>query len=239
MEIIPAIDIIAGRCVRLLQGRFEHETVFSPNPVEMAKRWQDEGAKRLHVVDLDGARLGLPQNLKVIEKIINTVNIPIQLGGGIRTIDAARDAIDLGISRVVISTSAALYAGMAEEFVAELGENVVLSVDSLNGYVAVSGWQARTEERAVDFALRMQNLGAKRIVFTDVSRDGMLQGINKFAIERILLAVDIPVISSGGMGSLEDVKLLKSLEGCGLEGVILGRSLYTGAISLAEAIAIA
>jgi phosphoribosylformimino-5-aminoimidazole carboxamide ribotide isomerase len=238
MEVIPALDIIAGRCVRLSQGRFNSETVFSPNPVEMAKRWQDEGAKRLHVADLDGVRFGTPQNFKVIEKIINSINIPVQLGGGIRNLEVARSAMQLGVSRVILGTSAALYADTAAQVFAEFGDTAILSVDTLNGYVAVSGCQARTEERAVDFALRMQSIGARRIIFTDVLRDGMLSGVNRFAVERMVKSVSVPVIASGGVSSIEDVKLLKPLEEIGLEGILLGKALYTGSIRLPEALQI-
>lgn len=237
MEIIPAIDIIDGRCVRLVQGRFDQETVFSDNPVEMAQKWVDQGATRLHVVDLDGARMGSTLNLKVIEKIIKKVKIPVQTGGGIRTLDTAQKVIAVGVDRVIVGTSAALDNDKAEEMFGELGEHAILGVDALNGYVAVRGWQARTEEKAVDFAKRMLALGVKRIIFTDISRDGMLTGVNVHAMERMVKAVDVPVIASGGVGSLQDIKRLMPLTKKGLEGVILGKALYTGAVTLPDVIA--
>jgi phosphoribosylformimino-5-aminoimidazole carboxamide ribotide isomerase len=239
VEIIPAIDIINGRCVRLVQGKFDQETVFSDNPVKMAEQWAEQGATRLHVVDLDGARMGNPLNLKVLEKIVKAIGIPVQLGGGIRTLEMANTVLAAGVSRVIIGTSAALDSEKAEEMFRVLGEKAILGVDALNGYVAVRGWQARTEERAVDFAKRMLQIGAKRIIFTDISRDGMLTGVNTFAIERILKAVDIPVIASGGVGSMQDIKRLLPLAEKGLEGVILGKALYTGAVSLPDVISAA
>jgi phosphoribosylformimino-5-aminoimidazole carboxamide ribotide isomerase len=239
LDIIPAIDIINGRCVRLVQGKFDQETVFSDNPVEMAVKFEQEGATRLHVVDLDGARTGSPQNLKVLESILRAIKIPVQTGGGIRTLDTAHKVLGIGVSRVIIGTSAALDSEAAEEMFRELGDQAILGVDALNGYVAVRGWQARTEERAVDFARRMQSIGARRIIFTDIARDGMLGGVNTFAVERMLKSVEIPVIASGGVGSLADVTRLACLEDKGLEGVIFGKALYTGAVSLPDAIAAA
>ena len=239
MEVIPAIDIIGGRCVRLARGRFDQETVFSDKPAQTAEQWERQGAGRLHVVDLDGARTGYPQNLKALQEIVQAVNIPVQMGGGIRTLETARRVLRMGIERVIIGTSAALDSETARAMFAELGEQAVLGVDALNGYVAVRGWQARTEERAADFARRMSAFGARRIIFTDISRDGMLSGVNVSAVERILKVVDVPVIASGGVGSIEDIRRLKPLEERGLEGVILGKALYTGAISLPDALAAA
>ena len=239
MEVIPAIDIIGGRCVRLVQGRFDQETVFSDNPAEVAAQWAGQGATRLHVVDLDGARTGYPQNLKVLADIVHAAGIPVQVGGGIRKLETARRVLRTGVDRVIIGTSAALDSAAAQAMFAELGERAVLGVDALNGYVAVRGWQARTEEHATDFARRMVSLGAKRIIFTDISRDGMLSGVNVFAVERMLTAVDVPVIASGGVGSIEDIRRLAPLVSKGLEGVILGKALYTGAVALPDAIAAA
>ncbi|MEN6372275.1 MAG: 1-(5-phosphoribosyl)-5-[(5-phosphoribosylamino)methylideneamino]imidazole-4-carboxamide isomerase [Armatimonadota bacterium] len=239
MEVIPAIDIIGGKCVRLVQGQFDQETVFSDSPADMAKEWEQQGATRLHVVDLDGARTGAPENMSVLEAIVNTVNIPVQVGGGMRSINKAKQVLDVGVERVIVGTSAALDSETAKTMFDELGERVILGVDALNGYVAVRGWQARTEERAVDFARRMAALGAKRIIFTDISRDGMLSGVNAFAVEKMVSAVDIPVIASGGVGSIADIKRLRPLKNKGLEGVILGKALYVGSVVLPEAISAA
>lgn len=236
MEVIPAIDIIGGRCVRLAQGQFDQETVFSDSPVEMAVKWEQQGAARLHVVDLDGARTGAPENMKSLEAIINAVSIPVQVGGGIRSLNKARQVLNAGVERVIVGTSAALDSDTAEAMFNELGDRVVIGIDALNGYVAVRGWQARTEERAVDFAKRMMALGAGRIIFTDISRDGMLTGVNTYAIERMINAVNIPVIASGGVGSIDDIKRLRPMKDKGLEGVILGKALYLGSVTLPEAI---
>ncbi len=236
MEIIPAVDIIEGRCVRLVQGRFEDKTVFSEDPVQTAKRWADEGATMLYVVDLDGARLGQPQNLEVVKRIVQAIDAPVQLGGGIRSIESAKAAIDIGVERVIVGTSAALDSNLAEMMIESLGERLIVGIDALNGYVAVHGWQAHTEEEATAFARRMESLGAKRIIFTDISRDGMLSGVNVEAVERMLESVDVPVIASGGVGSMEDILNLAALGDKGLEGVILGKALYTGAVKLAEAL---
>ncbi len=237
MQVIPAIDIINGRCVRLVRGDYDQETVYSDNPVEMAIKWQEQGASRLHIVDLDGARMGAPHNIETIKKIAEALSIPVQLGGGIRTLDTAKKVLDAGVQRVIVGTSAALDNNVANEMFGTLGEQAILDVAALNGYVAVRGWQARTEERAVDFAKRMLEYGAKRIIFTDIDRDGMLQGVNTFAVERMLREVNVPVIASGGVGCVEDIKRLAALQESGLEGVILGKALYTGAVELSEALA--
>jgi phosphoribosylformimino-5-aminoimidazole carboxamide ribotide isomerase len=237
LQVIPAIDIINGRCVRLVRGDYDQETVYSDNPVEMALKWQEQGASRLHIVDLDGARMGAPHNIKTVQKIAEALTIPVQLGGGIRTLEKAKRVIDAGVDRVIVGTSVALDNDLADEMFGYLGETAILDVAALNGYVAVRGWQARTEERAVDFAKRMLDYGAKRIIFTDIDRDGMLQGVNTYAIERMLREVNVPVIASGGVGSIEDIKRLAALEESGLEGVILGKALYTGAVELTDALA--
>ncbi len=236
MEIIPAIDIISGRCVRLVQGKFDQETVFSDDPVAVAVEWEKQGATRLHVVDLDGARTGFPLNLKLLEKIVSSISIPVQVGGGIRTLETARKVLDAGVARVIIGTSAALDSDLAKAMFGKLGDQAILGVDALNSYVAVRGWQARTEELATDFAKRMLTLGAKRIIFTDISRDGMLTGVNVFALERMMAAVDVPVIASGGVSRIDDIRRLLPLAERGLEGVILGKALYTGDVKLPEAI---
>ena len=238
MEIIPAIDLLDGKCVRLTQGRFDQVTVFSDDPVEMARKWEAEGAPRLHLVDLNGSRLGEPQEAKTIEAIAAAVKIPVQLGGGIRTIESARRMLEAGVQRVIVGTSAALDAKLAEQLFAELGDRMILGVDAKEGLVAIKGWEKTTSEGAVEFARRMQALGAQRVIYTDVSRDGMLQGANIAAMQQMVRDLDIPVIASGGVSSLDDIRRLKSLEADGLEGAILGRALYTGALTLADAIAV-
>jgi len=239
LEIIPAIDIIAGRCVRLTQGRYDQETVYDENPVQVAERWQAQGARRLHVVDLEGARAGEPINLRVVRDICRAVSIPVQMGGGIRTIKFALDALEAGVGRVIIGTSAAVDSESAASLFSELGERAVLGVDSRNGRVAIKGWEAETQESAIDFARRMQDLGARRIIFTNILQDGALSGIETEAIREFLSAVDVPVIAAGGVTSLEDIRRLKPLEGSGLEGTIIGKALYAGTITLPEALAAA
>ena len=239
MEIIPAIDMKEGRCVRLLQGRFDQETVYSNDPVEVARKWEAEGAPRIHLVDLDGARSGAPQNLAVVEKIAAAVRVPLQLGGGIRSLALARSVIGAGVGRVIIGTSAALDSALAEEMFGALGEKAILGVDARDGYVAVKGWEEVTNEKAIEFAKRMVALGAARIIYTDISRDGMLQGVNLPAMTEMTKAVPVPVIASGGVTTVKDIKDLVGANLPGLEGVITGKALYTGSLTLAEALSAA
>ncbi|MGC8862893.1 MAG: 1-(5-phosphoribosyl)-5-[(5-phosphoribosylamino)methylideneamino]imidazole-4-carboxamide isomerase [Armatimonadota bacterium] len=239
VEIIPAIDIMDGKCVRLLQGRFDRVTVFSDDPVEVARRWAEQGATRLHLVDLKGSKLGEPQEMDAVRRIVQAVDIPVQLGGGIRTLETARAVLEIGVDRVIIGTSAALNAAAAEIIFRTLGERAVLGVDARDGRVAVKGWEETTADDAVEFARRMQEIGAKRIIYTDISRDGMLQGANVPAVRRMAESVDIPVIASGGVSSVEDIRSLKELEPLGVEGAIVGKALYAGTLTLAAALAAA
>ena len=233
MEIIPAVDMLDGKCVRLAQGRFDRSTVFSDDPADAARRWVDEGAQRLHLVDLNGSRMGAPQELPAIRRIVAAVDVPVQLGGGIRTLETARQMLDLGVERVVIGTSAALDADAATAMFAELGEHAILGVDAKDGYVAVKGWQEVTNEKAVEFAQRMQSLGARRVIYTDISRDGMLSGVNVQAMAAMVESLDIPVIASGGVTTVGDIAVLKTT---GVEGAIVGKALYTGKLTLADAL---
>ncbi len=239
MEIIPAIDLMEGKCVRLVQGRFDQASVFSDDPTEMAKRWADAGAPRLHLVDLNGSRLGSPQEIDAISKIVKAVDIPTELGGGIRDTAAARRMLDIGVGRVIIGTSAALDASLAEVIFRELAEQAVLGVDAKDGFVAIRGWEETTREDAVSFARKMQDLGARRVICTDISRDGMLQGANIDATRRMAESLDIPIIASGGVSTLNDIIGLKELQSVGVEGAIVGKALYTGALSLTDALAAA
>lgn len=238
MEIIPAIDMMDGKCVRLIQGKFDQSTVFADDPAEMAQKWVDQGARRLHLVDLNGSRLGAPQELEAIKRIIAAIDVPAQLGGGIRSLETAQEMLSIGVDRVIIGTSAALDGHLAEGIFQELGDHAILGVDARDGYVAVKGWEELTNEIAIDFARRMQGLGARRVIYTDISRDGMMQGANIGAMKRMAEALEIPVIASGGVSTLDDLTELKKLEFVGIEGAILGRALYTGALSLAEAISV-
>ena len=234
MEIIPAVDMMDGKCVRLVQGDFDRSTVYSDDPVDAARRWAGEGAKRLHLVDLNGSRVGAPQETATIRRILAAVDVPVQLGGGIRTLETAREMIELGVGRVIIGTSAALDTQAAQAIFPELGDRAVLGVDAKDGYVAIRGWQELTGETAVEFAVRMQALGARRVIYTDISRDGTLAGVNADAMAAMVNALDIPVIASGGLSTLDDIRKLKA---AGVEGAIVGKALYTGDLTLKDALA--
>ena len=236
MIVIPAVDIRGGKCVRLLQGKFDQETVFADDPVETAVYWQSLGAERLHVVDLDGAKTGSPGNAEVVSRIAWALDIPVQLGGGIRSVETARAMLDLGVERVVIGTSAVLDRDFARTMFETFDEQVILGLDASDGFVATHGWQQVSDLRAVDFAREMEKLGARRIIHTDISRDGMLEGVNLPAMEEMARAVSIPVIASGGVTTIEDIRNLRKLEPLGIEGVITGKALYTGSLDLREAI---
>ncbi len=238
MQIIPAVDIRGGRCVRLLQGRFDQETVFADDPVEMAVHWASLGAERLHVVDLDGARTGQPQNTDNVARVVAALRIPVQVGGGIRTVETGRRMLDLGVDRVVIGTSAVLDRDLARTMFETFGQQVALGLDAREGLVATHGWQEVSDLKVVEFAREMERLGARRIIHTDIGRDGMLEGGNLVAMEELAKAVQIPVIASGGVTSIDDIRDLKKLEPLGIEGVIVGKALYTGSLDLEEAIAL-
>jgi phosphoribosylformimino-5-aminoimidazole carboxamide ribotide isomerase len=236
VEIIPAVDIMDGKCVRLVQGKFDQSTVYSDDPVDAARRWADEGAKRLHLVDLNGSRIGSPRETDTVRRILAAVTVPAQLGGGIRTLQTARAMIEMGVGRIIIATSAALDTHEAQAIFAELGERAALGVDARDGRIAVKGWQETTAQTAVEFALRMQALGARRVIYTDISRDGMLAGANVQAVAAMVEALDIPVIASGGVTTLDDIRKLKA---AGVEGAIIGKALYSGELALADALAAA
>lgn len=236
MEIIPGIDLMRGECVCPVHRSFADQVGFSHDPAHIAELWAREGASRLYLADLDGARMGEPRNLTAVQRIIKSAKIPVYLGGGIRSLDTARRVLDLGVDRVVVGTTAALNEKLAEEIFGNIAERTILSVGSLNGYVAVRDWQARTDERADVFAQRMIDMGARRIVFTDVSRKGMRGGVNSVAISRMARKLDVPIIASGGVSSLDDVKEMKALEPLGVEGVVVVTAIYSGAMKLRDAI---
>lgn len=239
MQIIPAIDIRGGKCVRLIQGKFDQETVFADDPVQMARHWQSLGAQRLHVVDLDGAKTGQPLNTKVIARIVDALDIPVQLGGGIRTVETAKLMLDLGVERVIVGTSAVLDKALAQAMFDAFGDQVILGLDASDGFVATHGWQEVTDIPAVDFAREMESMGAERIIHTDIGRDGMLVGVNLEAMEKMARAVSIPIVASGGVTNIDDIRNLKKIQRLGIEGVITGKAIYTGSIDLREAIALA
>ena len=232
MEVIPAIDLRGGKCVRLLQGDYARETVFSDDPAAMARHWEEQGAPLLHVVDLDGAREGAPRNLSVVREICRSVAIPVELGGGIRDVSTAGQALEAGVGRVIVGT-AALDPEAAASFVAELGGAAVAGIDAREGEVAVRGWLDKTDTRAVDLARQLAGLGFQCIVFTDIVSDGMLKGHNVAALREIAEAVEASVIAAGGISRADDVRQVKE---AGAAGAIIGMALYSGQLSLREAL---
>jgi phosphoribosylformimino-5-aminoimidazole carboxamide ribotide isomerase len=240
MDVIPGIDLMGGRCVCAFHLPFmlQDEQV-SHNAVKIARLWAQRGARRFYIADLDGARMGFPQNLSVVEEIVKETGVPVDLGGGIRSVDTALRVLDAGIDRVVVGTSAALDQSLAKDIFGTIGKRAVLSVASLNGYVAVRDWQARTDERAEEFAKRMCDLGAQRIVFTDVSRKGMHSGVNITQLKRLAQKLHVPIIASGGVSSIDDIKEIKAIEHFGIEGVVVVTAIYSGEVDLTEAIEIA
>ena len=234
MEVIPAIDLRGGRCVRLHQGDFERETIFSDDPLAMARKWQQEGGPRLHLVDLDGAATGSPAHLEIISAIVTALDIPVQVGGGIRTADTARAWLEAGVQRVVIGTAAVRDPEMVQAVCREHGpERVVVSVDARDGMVALQGWTEASEVSALDLAHRMAALGVTRLLYTDITRDGMLSGPDLETNSLLVRETGMAVLASGGVASVEDIRRLAPT---GVEGVIVGRALYTGAVSLPDAV---
>jgi phosphoribosylformimino-5-aminoimidazole carboxamide ribotide isomerase len=237
MEIIPAIDIRGGKCVRLLQGKYSEETVYGDDPVSMAQKFENEGATRLHVVDLDGARDGAPTNLPIIARIASTLKIPVQTGGGLRERDDVKRVLDAGIARCIIGTKAAREPQWAQQIFAEFGDAIILGLDARDGFVAVSGWEEGTQLPATHFAQTMQNFGCARIIFTDIARDGTLAGPNAIALREVAEAVEIPVIASGGVHKATDVRILKNIPN--VEGAIVGKALYEGTATLKQLLIVA
>ena len=236
MIIIPAVDIKNGKCVRLFQGRLDSETVFSDDPAAMAKRWENEGAEVIHVIDLDGAVEKSPKNLNSIERIIESVEAYIQVGGGIRTAKTAKMYLDLGVKRVIIGTEAIKNPNFVKDACKAFPDQIVVGIDARDGLVAIEGWTETTRIKAVDLARRFEDCGVAAINFTDIHRDGMETGPNIAATRRIAEAVSIPVVASGGVSTIEDIKKLMPLEAVGVVGVITGRALYSGSLSLKAAI---
>ena len=236
MIIIPAVDIKNGRCVRLLQGRKDEETVFSNDPVKMAIKWNDEGAELIHVIDLDGAFEKSPQNLNSIRKIIESVKAGVQVGGGIRDKKTIRMFIDLGAKRVIIGTEAIKNPKFVKDACKEFPGRIVVGIDARNGMVAIEGWTETTKIKAVDLAKQFEDCGVAAINFTDIYRDGMQTGPNIKETMIIAQTVSIPVVASGGVSNIEDIKKLIQLNKFGVTGIITGRALYSGNLNLKEAI---
>ncbi|WP_432647654.1 1-(5-phosphoribosyl)-5-[(5-phosphoribosylamino)methylideneamino]imidazole-4-carboxamide isomerase [Mitsuokella sp.] len=239
MLIFPAIDIRGGKCVRLLKGDFDKETVFSDQPEEMAKKWQAQGAEFLHLVDLDGALKGKSQNLATVEKIIAAVDIPVELGGGIRTMENIDDVLKLGVRRVILGSVAVRNPELVKEACAKYGDRIVVGIDAKDGIVAVDGWGVSGDVEATELAKEMKKAGVKTIIYTDISRDGTLAGVNVEATAKLARESGVNIVASGGVKSIDDIKALKPYEKDGIEGVIVGKSIYMGTLDLAQAIAIA
>lgn len=237
MLLIPAIDIKDGRCVRLRQGNMDDETVFSEDPAAMARHWLDKGARRLHLVDLDGAVAGKPKNESAIRTIIDEVEemIPIQLGGGLRDLDTIERFLDLGISTAIIGTAAVKNPGFLQDACSAFVGQIIVGLDAKDGKVATDGWSKLTGHDVLDLAKKFEDYGVKAIIYTDIGRDGMMSGINLEATRKLAAELLIPVYASGGASSIEDIEALCEAEEDGVEGVILGRSLYEGTIDLTAA----
>ena len=235
MRIYPAIDIQDGKCVRLFRGSFSDVTVYGDDPVEMAKKWEEQGGEFLHVVDLDGARYGQGKNAELIKKICQTLQIPVQTGGGIRTMEDIESRLSCGVSRVIIGTKAVRDEDFVKEAVERFGEKIVIGIDAKDGFAATEGWEEVSGFRAVELAKKMSALGVSNFVYTDIATDGTLAGSNVPAMREMAESVPANVIASGGIGSYEHIRALRPT---GVEGVIVGRALYTGNVSLSEAIRI-
>lgn len=236
MLVIPSIDIRGGKCVRLTQGDYARETIYDDDPVAVARRWQDEGASLIHVVDLDGAKAGAPVNLDVVERVVSGVDVPVQLGGGLRQWEDIARALGAGVARVVLGTAALEDRDLLQKAIAELGERLVVGIDARDGKVATRGWRETSTVTATELARDVEGLGVQRLVFTDIARDGTLSEPNYASLSAMMGAVRIPVIASGGVARLEHIGRLAAL---GVEGAIVGRALYTGNLRLSEAIALA
>ncbi|KPC53988.1 1-(5-phosphoribosyl)-5-[(5-phosphoribosylamino)methylideneamino]imidazole-4-carboxamide isomerase [Amantichitinum ursilacus] len=237
MLIIPAIDLKDGHCVRLRQGLMEDATVFSEEPAAMARHWLDAGGRRLHLVDLNGAFAGKPKNLDAIKGILREVDgqVPVQLGGGIRDLDTIERYLDAGIDYVIIGTAAVKIPGFLHEACDAFPGHIIVGLDAKDGFVATDGWSKITEHDVIDLARRFQDYGVESVIYTDIGRDGMLSGVNIEATVKLAQALTIPVIASGGLTNLDDVRALCAVESEGIEGVITGRAIYEGTIDFAAA----
>ncbi|WYL97492.1 MAG: 1-(5-phosphoribosyl)-5-[(5-phosphoribosylamino)methylideneamino]imidazole-4-carboxamide isomerase [Gloeotrichia echinulata IR180] len=236
MDVIPAIDLLEGRCVRLYQGDYDQSQVFSENPADVAKQWVDQGAAKLHVVDLDGAKKGKIVNLAAIEAIAQAVSVPIQVGGGLRDRTSIQQLFNLGVKRAILGTIAVEQPQLVQELCQEFPQQIIIGIDARNGLVATRGWLETSEVLATQLAIQMQELGASAIIYTDIHRDGTLSGLNLEALRELAAAISIPIIASGGVSSITDLLSLLALEPQGVTGVIVGRALYTGDILLTEAV---
>ncbi len=236
MKIIPAIDIQNGNCVRLRQGDFSQETIFNNSPLDIAKKWVKDGAQRLHIVDLDGARLGEPININLISKICKTFpSIPVQIGGGIRDMETARKYINAGASFIIIGTKAVEDPNFVKDLCSEFHKKIIIGIDAKNGEVATEGWVSNSKVNAISLSKKFEDFGVSEIVYTDIEKDGMMGGLNIKATVDLAKEINIPVIASGGVSSNDDLKKIINYEKFGISGVIVGRALYENKINIKEA----
>lgn len=236
MIIVPAIDLINGEAVRLVQGDFSKKTVYDSNPAQVAKKWENAGAKLIHLVDLEGSRQGHPIECDTVRKIKDNVSIPLEIGGGVRKIEDIDTFIKAGVDYVILGTSVASNEDFAKEAIEKYGDKIVIGIDAKDGFVAIKGWETVTKLESIEFAKKMESFGAKRIIYTDISRDGMMKGVNGEAMKIMAKNLNIPVTASGGVSTYEDIKTLKEIEKFGVTSAIIGKALYTGAIDLKTAI---
>jgi phosphoribosylformimino-5-aminoimidazole carboxamide ribotide isomerase len=230
-EVIPAIDILGGKCVRLKQGRYDTPIVYSPDPLEVAKKWEALGAQRLHVVDLDGARTGTPENIEIIKSIIRETSIPVQVGGGIRNFAAISDLIKFGANRIVLGTTAIKNPNLIGNVCEKFDDSIAVAIDAKGNFAAAEGWMYVSKKDILTLAKEAISLGVRRFIYTEINRDGMLTGPNFDGIKTFAEATSVAVIASGGVSSKEDIDKLKKI---GVEGCIVGKALYEGKLNLAE-----
>ena len=235
MIIFPAIDLRGGKCVRLIQGDFDKETIYSDDVQATALKWQALGAKFLHVVDLDGARKGSPQNLDAIKKILDAIEIPIEVGGGIRTLEDMEKVLSLGVRRVILGSVAVENISLVEAAVKKFGDKIVVGIDARNGFVAVHGWEKSSQVKAAELAKKIVAAGVETIIYTDISKDGMLSGVNVETFSDLQRISGAKIVASGGVKNLEDIRALKAAK---ISGVIVGKAIYTGSLDLKAAIEI-
>ncbi len=236
MLIIPAIDLKNGQAVRLKQGDFSRSTVYSSDPVEVALKWQNAGAERIHIVDLDGSLAGIPRNREVIQRIAGNIRVPIELGGGIRDLPTIESYFDAGIRYAILGSAALKEPELVGAACLRFPGRIIVGIDARDGMVAVEGWTEKTTKSAVELARSFEQFNLDSVIYTDINRDGMETGVNVEATRKLAESIRIPVTASGGVASLQDIRELKKVEQSGIRAVIIGKALYTGAISLEEAI---
>lgn len=239
LEIIPAIDLRGGYAVRLVRGDFDQETRVADDPVAVARSFAEQGAPRIHVVDLDASRTGSPTQEPIIAQIVRAVNVPVQVGGGIRSVAGAEAKLAVGVDRLIIGTTAARDPETLKALLDRFADRLIIGADNHGGTIAAQGWEESTGESVEDFGKRLVALGAERFLFTDIARDGMLEGVNVDATRAFALSTGKPVLASGGVSGLDDIKKLAKAQPDGIEGVIIGKALYAGRLSLADALQIA